>query len=195
MRTVLVGFILVATGCSGFGTRTAKTLPANKMEAAVNVSAAVENPTRGPDVYPVPVGVDVSIRRGLTDHVELGGRLMGLYNEVDLKVRLLASEYVHLAVAPVAGYAVSMHSNGTLTGGMSGFATVDVADSVSILTGARGTYMRALESDEDDDRLGAAFVGVELRGADYAVRPCVEALTSDLTGLAAVLSVQLAGLH
>jgi hypothetical protein len=195
MRTVIVGSIVLMTGCSAFGTRTAKTLPARKVETAINVNAAIANPADGPDAYPLPVGVDIGIRRGMTDNLELGGRIGGFYNEVDLKVRLLGSEHVHLAVSPIAGYGVAMDSYGTLTGGMAGFATVDVSDRVSVLTGARGTYVRELDSGADSDRLGAGFVGVELRGGDYAVRPIVEALTSDLTGLAAVVSVQVAGLH
>jgi hypothetical protein len=195
MRAIVVGSFVVVTGCSAFGTRTAKTLPASKVETAINVNAPIANPADGPDAYPLPVGVDIGIRRGMTDNVELGGRIGGFYNEVDLKVRLLGSEYVHLALSPIAGYGIAMESYGTLTGGMAGFATVDVGDRVSVLTGARGTYIRELDSGEDDDRLGAAFVGVELRGGDYAVRPIVEALTSDLTGLAAVVSVQLAGVH
>ncbi len=194
MRTVLIGSIVLVTGCSAFGTRTAKTLPASKVEAAINVTAAIADPTEGPDAYPL-LGIDIGVRRGMTDNVELGSRIGGFYNEFDLKVRLLAREYVHLALSPIAGYGFAMESYGTVTGGMAGFATVDVADRVSVLTGARGTYMRELDSGEDDDQLGAAFVGVELRGDNYAVRPIVEAGTSDLTGMVAMLSLQLAGLH
>lgn len=173
VRTLLVLAGVAAGGCSGFSTYTAKTLPPGQISATATVLAVADPDSNDRGINWIP---ELAVRRGLARNAEVGMRFLGTYNEVDLKLRLFAGRHLHLAVAPGGGYAFELEGEGTATGSIAALATVDTGQSTALLAGAR--VGRLYELDGGDGDIRAAFVGVEMAGETFVLRPCVEAVST-----------------
>jgi hypothetical protein len=134
------------------------------------------------DVITLPTLIpEFTYHIGITDDLEAGGRLApsSLGMEFDVKYRLFQGDAFHLAVAPAIGYQTGIiysatHAKLPLLG------TFDLAENFSVTGAVFGGTARFDDVDESFDtfrgNLGStgAFLGVELRGETFYLRPGFE---------------------
>lgn len=176
--------------------RTARTLPAGGHDVSLSLNVTrVSLEETGIDVGTLPLAdfnlpnpvPDILYAHGLTDDLELGARLglgSGLL-ELNAKYRFLtaASDSLHLALAPAAGYRVLLLVNGPVLT-LPLLITYDAAPDISVSGGPLVSYasyaapdsLEAGDLDLQGDTLYAGGgIGIELRPLPgLHVMPAVE---------------------
>jgi hypothetical protein len=180
MRTLLAAALLV-TGCSTIGPRTARPLPPGHGELTVTFIGSKDIDEDGRQDYVLPPAPEIGIRRGISDNVDVGGRV-GFGVELDAKVRVLEQDGFHVAAVPILGILPDILGDDPLgrgSGGLGLLATFETGAGLAILSGVRGAAIFDLSGGGDVEHLEGGFVGFEWSGETYFMRPCVELLRSD----------------
>lgn len=140
-RWILV-LALLGPGCASYSTRLSPR-PIPKGETELGLSADLwlsERKTQGRAILPV---AEMSLRYGLSDRVDIGGKINLLGGELNAKVALLRNDVVAIAVAPGAGLQLSAVNSDNLNDLLIGtfhlpvLAGVRLGDSAEVIVGGK----------------------------------------------------------